>query len=675
MTASDIYVMLREARDAVVGRWILNVYQVNGTLLFKISQDSPNKTWLLIEPGKRMHLTSITYERDARQRAFCQTLRKHFRDHKVAAVDQHDFDRVVYLRAGPPGNQYTLVVELFGNGNAVLLDPQNRIVTAMTYRRMRDRDVVRGAYFQFPPLRAKDPSTATSQDQDALLDSSESDAVRTLVSGYNMSGSTAEEILTRAGIAFNTPARSLQSGQRQTLYDAMMTYFDALRTGQLSPCIVMDANGDSLDVLAFSSSVHKTAQKKDYETFNEALDSFFSTQHVEKVTNHVEAQYQVEKTKLEQLLQKQKSHYEDMEGRAAQSRAAGTIVYQHLPLIDELLATIRDARKRNLPWREIETRLALGKKKRIPAATIFHRIEPQSGRVLVVIDGQSLDLDFRLSGAENAGQLFRRSKQLEKKIAGAQIAVQDTLKKLTELSSKQEDERAQTRARTPVERRKKRWFEKFRWFKTSGGVLVLGGQDAASNQQLVRKHLAEGDLFFHADISGAPAVVAKTASAKLTNEELEEIAVFAVSYSRAWKAGWTACDAYWVHTNQVSLTAPTGEFLPKGSVMIRGERNYLRGVPVRLAIGLMEEKGIPFIGAGPEMAISQQAGLYVRLVPGDTKVSDIAKLIRTHFASLAPSELRQRLETISIDEIVAILPPGTAKIERPDTAAAVSKRK
>jgi predicted ribosome quality control (RQC) complex YloA/Tae2 family protein len=666
MTASDIYVMLREARDAVVGRWILNIYQVNGTLLFKISQDSPNKTWLLIEPGRRMHLTSITYEREARQRAFCQTLRKHLRDHKVTALDQHDFDRVVYLRAGTPGDQYTLVVELFGDGNAVLLDPNDRIITAMTYRRMRDRDVVRGAPFQFPPLRAKDPLTATKEDQDALLDSSDSDVVRTLVSGYNMSGSTAEEILTRAGIKFTTPADSLQPAQRQILHDAMRAYFDSLSTGQLDPCIVMDVNGNPLDVLPISSPLHETAEKKGYTTFNAALDSFFSIEHFEKAINHVEAQFQHERAKLEDLLQKQKSHYEDMEAQAAQSRLAATTIYQGLPLIDELLATVRDARKRNLPWREIEARLALGKAKGIPAATIFQRLEPQSGRLLVAINGQSLELDIRLSGAKNAEQLFRRSKQLEKKVAGAQMAVEDTTKKLVELSSKQEEERMQTRARTPVERRKKRWFEKFRWFETSGGVLVLGGQDAASNQQLVRKYLEVGDLFFHADVLGAPVVVAKTAGSKPTSDELQEIAVFAVSYSRAWKAGWTVCDAYWVPSSQVSFSAPAGEYLAKGSVMVRGERNYMRGVPVRLAVGLMEEKGMPFLAAGPQTAISRRAKLYVSLAPGDTKASDTAKILRRHFASLAPSEMKEKIEAISIDEIVAILPPGLAKIEKPD---------
>jgi hypothetical protein len=119
----------------------------------------------------------------------------------------------------------------------------------------------------------------------------------------------------------------------------------------------------------------------------------------------------------------------------------------------------------------------------------------------------------------------------------------------------------------------------------------------------------------------------------------------------------------------VSFTAPTGEYLAKGSVMVRGERHYLRGAPVRLALGLLEENGTPFLVAGPEAAISRQTGLYVRLVPGDTKVSDVAKFLRSHFVSTAPPELKQKIEAISIDEIVAVLPPGSAKVEKPDGGA------
>ena len=38
--------------------------------------------------------------------------------------------------------------------------------------------------------------------------------------------------------------------------------------------------------------------------------------------------------------------------------------------------------------------------------------------------------------------------------------------------------------------------------------------------------------------------------------------------------------AWWVHANQVSKTAPSGEYLTTGSFMIRGKKNYLPPSPL-----------------------------------------------------------------------------------------------
>ena len=42
-------------------------------------------------------------------------------------------------------------------------------------------------------------------------------------------------------------------------------------------------------------------------------------------------------------------------------------------------------------------------------------------------------------------------------------------------------------------------------------------------------------------------------------------------------------NAWWVYDDQVSKTAPSGEFLPTGSFMIRGKKNFLN--PSRLEMG------------------------------------------------------------------------------------------
>ena len=662
MSASDIFVMLREAKDVLIGRWILNIYQLNGTLLFKFSSDSPNKIWLIIEPGKRMHLTSFTYEREAKLRAFCKALRKQLRDHKVVDIEQHDFDRVVYLRAGPPEKQFTLVIELFGGGNAMLLDPKNRIISAMTFRRMRDRDIVRGAPFQFPPLRAMDPRKITFEDLNKILDESDHELVRTLARNLNMSGTTSEEILARGNLDSTIIASSLTKTQRKTLYKSLITHFQILSEEPLSPQIIFDNNEEPIRVVPIESSLYTDAKVKTFSSFNEALDNFYSTQKEETAVDEVEDKYQQDLTKLQRLQQQQKDHLDTMQLRATQSREAANAIYQHLNIVEELLSTIRDARQQSLTWDEITKRLDEGKKKQIPAAIIFSKIDPHAGRLHIKLDDLDLTVDVRLSATDNANHLFQRSKQLEKKIKGASIAIEDTEKKIAQLQEKRSNELIRVEAEKLDIRRKKHWYEKFRWFRTSNGMLVLGGRDASSNQQLIRKYLEDSDLFFHADFAGAPVVIVKTEGREVPDEELFEVATYAVSYSRAWKAGWSAADTYWVTSKQVSLSAPSGEFLPKGSVMVRGERNYIRNAPVRIAVGLILEDDFPIIIAGPDSAIESQTKITIDLAPGKMKVSDVAKLIRKQFAEQVAEEFQGKVHAINIDEIIAMLPPGPVSL-------------
>jgi predicted ribosome quality control (RQC) complex YloA/Tae2 family protein len=51
------------------------------------------------------------------------------------------------------------------------------------------------------------------------------------------------------------------------------------------------------------------------------------------------------------------------------------------------------------------------------------------------------------------------------------------------------------------------WYERFRWFHTTSGFLVIGGRDADQNEELVEKYADRYDRFFHAQAHGGPATV------------------------------------------------------------------------------------------------------------------------------------------------------------------------
>lgn len=134
------------------------------------------------------------------------------------------------------------------------------------------------------------------------------------------------------------------------------------------------------------------------------------------------------------------------------------------------------------------------------------------------------------------------------------------------------------------------WFEKFLWFISSDGYLVLGGKDAHQNEILYKKYLRKGDVYCHADLKGAPSIVvknnARTPDAPIPPATLAQAGSLSVCASEAWdqKAGM---GAWWVKADQVSKAAPAGEFLPTGSFMVRGEKNFLPPTQLLLGLGIV----------------------------------------------------------------------------------------
>jgi len=138
--------------------------------------------------------------------------------------------------------------------------------------------------------------------------------------------------------------------------------------------------------------------------------------------------------------------------------------------------------------------------------------------------------------------------------------------------------------------RKQMWFEKFSWFISSDGYLVLAGKDSQQNEMLYKKYLKKGDVYVHADIHGAASIVIrnnpKTPDSPIPPSTLSQAGSLAVACSSAWdsKAGMSA---WWVNADQVSKSALTGEFLPAGSFMVRGKKNFLSPAVLLLGFGVV----------------------------------------------------------------------------------------
>ncbi len=179
----------------------------------------------------------------------------------------------------------------------------------------------------------------------------------------------------------------------------------------------------------------------------------------------------------------------------------------------------------------------------------------------------------------------------------------------------------------------KEWYERYRWFTTNEGLLAIGGRDASSNSAIIRKHLTDNDIVFHAEIHGSPFFILK--DAKQVSEisaSLIEVAQATVSFSRAWKDGLFSADAYWVEPSQIKKGAPTGQFLPRGSFVIEGRRNYIKGIEIGLAVGIIWSCSHYVLACGPPNAIRKRSIVYAQLSPGGIDPNSVAKKIKTELA-------------------------------------------
>jgi predicted ribosome quality control (RQC) complex YloA/Tae2 family protein len=251
-------------------------------------------------------------------------------------------------------------------------------------------------------------------------------------------------------------------------------------------------------------------------------------------------------------------------------------------------------------------------------------------------------LDLAKSIEENASQYYEKAKKLKKKLEGTKGALEKLNKQLNEIMRKSIVKREEKPSKAE---RKKEWYEKFRWFISSEGFLVIGGRDATSNEIVIKKHTDKNDVVFHTDMAGSPFFVVKTEGKKPGEKTLLEAADATCSYGKAWKLGMTTTSVFYVKPEQVSKKTKAGEYMGKGAFMIYGKVNYIEN-KINLAVGIKDG----FIMGGPLEAVKKNCEEYVEVEPGKEKTSAVAKRIQKKIGG-------------DLDEIIRVLPAGGCKVK------------
>ena len=94
---------------------------------------------LVIVRGKRAYLSSRDRPMPQNPSSFAMTLRKHIGNARLVSVRQEGFDRVLYLKFEHGRGSITLVIEMFRDGNVILVDGNGQILQPLTSASYRSR--------------------------------------------------------------------------------------------------------------------------------------------------------------------------------------------------------------------------------------------------------------------------------------------------------------------------------------------------------------------------------------------------------------------------------------------------------------------------------------------------------------------------------------------------------
>ncbi|KAJ4140268.1 hypothetical protein NW768_001624 [Fusarium equiseti] len=364
----------------------------------------------------------------------------------------------------------------------------------------------------------------------------------------------------------------------------------------------------------------------EFQGYNETVDEFFSSLEGQRLESKLSEREATAKRKLEAAKSEQNKRIEGLQEAQTLNFRKAAAIEANVERVQEAMDAVNGLLNQGMDWVDVGKLVEREKKRHNPVAEII-KLPLNLAENLITLElaeeefeqeeddpyetddddsalgedentspaakgkqtdrALSVEINLGLSPWSNAREYFDQRKTAavkeEKTQQQASRALKNAEQKITEdLKKGLKQEKALLQ---PI--RKQMWFEKFIWFISSDGYLVIGGKDAQQNETIYKKYLRKGDIYCHADLHGASSVIIKndpkTPDAPIPPSTLSQAGSLAVCSSNAWdsKAGMSA---WWVNADQVSKSAPTGEFLPAGSFMIRGKKNFLP--PAQLLLGL-----------------------------------------------------------------------------------------
>jgi predicted ribosome quality control (RQC) complex YloA/Tae2 family protein len=566
---------------------------------------------------------------------------------KIEFIDQIGSERIVTIKfMHLDGNLRIMIVEFFGEGNIILCDESLQIISIINSIEVRHRTLKVGLRYTPPPIRGIDVFELSLDQLKTTMkrEVRDLDVLRWMGRNLSMPKKFVEEIATREGIQ-SRKVGQLSEEDVIRIYVAVKDLVTDISTGRNhEPIVILGDDGKAQDALPIITNNARKLKIRKVNSYLDAVDEVLSNNimNIDSNIRTIEIDRQI--ALLEHDLSELNKAKEAVISKATAIRKIANELMElsYLGIHDYIDNSVKGLLQTN-----------------------YAAIVNERGIKYLEVVGERIHLNSNLPKVSS--MLYERAKEMER----GNISIEETKRGLLDQIERLRNRSSAIQKKIVIKQQANReWYERYRWFITGEGLLTIGGRDASSNSAIIRKHLTEYDLVFHAEIYGSPFFIIKNAKAGEIGTTLQEVAQATVSFSRAWKDGLSSADAYWVMPDQIKKGAPTGQYLPKGSFVIEGKRNYIKGSEIRLAVGIMYLSGRFLLVCGPVGSIKKKSLVFSILLPSGMDPMNAAKKIKSELVRVAAADtsggesygLADFIKNTSLDDFIRTIPSGQSKI-------------
>ena len=697
----DVARIVREL-SSMIGARARKAYQPHyEQVVIRLNPKGSPSSDLVIVSGRRLYLSQRDRPMPSQPSQFAMVLRKHMNNSRLIEVKQLGFDRIISMTFEHGSGKLKLIIELFRDGNVLLLDGDGVIIQPLTHAKYASRSLKRGVQY-VPPPAAVDPREMNREKLDKLLDESDDDLIRTLAARGNLGRIYGSAICASASLEENLKAKDLNDEQREVLDTAIISLLEELANNDSSRMWFEnkeilekwnktndlnerdELSGEIKEISPIDLKYLDSELSVEIDTLCSGYDAAFGSHDASAFIRREEEKLieigqdeGEKKAKLERRADQQRNAIGRFLSQAAINQELGKAMQENWPHLETIMSQFNEAISK-FTWQEVS--------EKVREIQWIDRLDPKKGTFVAFLPdeqgepGASVTLYANKTVHQNAQRYFQDARTLKEKSKGARKALENTENAKSKQEKRRKKDVAAGRVRG-IQRSKKFWFEKYRWAILDNGHIIVGGRDARGNDTIVRKHLNSNDLYIHADLHGAPSCSLKLKDGftimgdisesqngiksmqiaqnlgdgvddarELDGNIIAQAAQIAVCWSRAWGSGGAAATAFHVRPSQVSKQTESGESLGRGSFVVRGKRTWHRDMNLEIGMGIGVINGVPLPVCGTVETISKAFEKWIKIIPGREKKESIANKIA-------------KATGLIQDDVLASLPPGGCSIE------------